>query len=265
MEYTFFISDPINLKLFYSYKNYKFTRIYFGNEFCDKFLPSIKQIRNVLSFCRKNKVNFSFVTPYCTDSTLKKIYPLLSILPEKTEVILNDFALLEIIKKKNLISILGRLLVSISKDPRISFDSKYNFYLKSNNLHRSYLKFLLNNGISRIELDNVMQGYNINIDDKISLSLYYPFVCCSITRKCIFANQSQLNKKFKVIVQCNYECLNKTFRYNIKGCRRPLYIMGNVQYYVNKNKTIIYEKKINRLVYMPKFPNRNLFKLKRII
>ena len=228
-------------------------------------MPTIKQVRNVLDFCRKNKINFSFVTPFCTDNTLKKLNSLLKSLPKKTEVIFNDFGLLELVKRLNLVPILGRLLVSISKDPRISLDSRYDFFLKANNLHQSYLNFLLDNGIFRIELDNVIQGYDMNENKNMLLSLYYPFVCCSVTRKCIFANLGNLNKKFKVIQHCNYECFEKTFKCNIKECRRRIYLMGNVQYYINKDKTIINEKRIDRLVYMPKFPNRNLFKLKRII
>jgi hypothetical protein len=255
MEKALFVSNYENLKYFHKYK---VDRIYFGNEFCDKLLPTKDQLTNILNFCKKKRVNFSLVTPFCTDMALKKVNSLLKILPRNIEVIFNDFGLLELIKEKNLMPILGRLLVSVSRDPRIIPNSKYNSYFKSSNLQRAYINFLLTHGIFRIELDNVLQGYDIKNYKEMSLSLYYPFVCCSVTRKCIFANLGRLNTKFRVIESCNKECSKGSLKLYTHGYHKPIYIMGNAQYYINKDKSFLHKTIIDRLVYMPEFPNINI-------
>ena len=254
-EHALFISHPLNLRYF---SPRRFTRVYFGNEFCDRLLPTKDQLLQVLNFCHKNALAFAFVTPYCTNLTIKKVEPLLDLLPSKTEVVLNDFGLLESIKYKNLVPVLGRLLVSVSRDPRIPLRRQnYDFYFKANNLHLPFLNFLQSLGIRRVELDNIKQGYDIPPMKKISLSLYYPFVCSSVTRRCIFANLGRTSAFFKVITRCRQECWGKILKVKISGHRESLYVMGNAQYYINLDKSVLREHRFDRLVYMPVFPNNS--------
>lgn len=250
-EYALFISNPCHLRY---WKNRHYMRIYFGNEFCDQLLPTRSQLRYVLCFCEKHNMEFSLVTPYCTNSTLRKIEPLLDCLRENTEVIFNDFGLLKLIKIRHLTPVLGRLLVSVAKDPRVPPNSEASNYYKTSNLQRPLLTFLYNNKIFRAEVNNIKQGYNLTPWPKIQLSLYTPYVYCAITRKCTFSNLGQSNAFFKITTRCHRECQNKSLRVKISDHSRFIYIKGRTEYYINRKKNLFYNPQVDRIVYMPVFP-----------
>ena len=91
--------------------------------------------------------------------------------------------------------------------------------------------------------------------------MYYPFVQCSISRTCIFASDGISDKQ----ENCFRNCLDKTITGKLTGRNflqkgKKVYIKGNVQYYLNETGlTGITGSAIDRLVYMPKFPNQNSF------
>ncbi|MCP4133175.1 MAG: hypothetical protein GY754_19565 [bacterium] len=259
MENVFFISNPENLKFL---NQGTFDRIYFGNEFCARLLPAPKQLTCMLEFCERHSRQFSLVTPPCLDSTIASIQELLNLLPASTEVIFNDWGLVPVIKESNLIPVHGRLLCSIKKDPRINpapdnFENNFenNEYFKTNNLQKEYQQLLLSRGINRVELDNVIQGYSFNPEKTLQASLYYPFVQCSITFKCFFANEQK--KRAAVIETCARQCTGKSMSLRTID-NKKVFVVGNAQFYVNNNMPRSPEQwNINRLVYMPQIPNQN--------
>lgn len=256
-EYALFISDPLDLR---HWNSRHYTRIYFGTEICDRLLPTKSQLKHVLCFCKENNLDFSLVTPYCTNSTLKKIEPLLDCLQKNTEVVFNDFGLLKPIKTRQLNPVLGRLLVSVARDPRIPTDNKdFNSYYKTSNIQRPLLTFLQNKKILRIELDNIKQGYDLPFQIKTHLSLYTPYVYSAITRKCIFSNLAQSNAFFQVSPPCHRECEKETLKVEVSNYQEFIYIKGTAEYYINHDENLPCNPCIDRIIYMPVFPH-NSFK-----
>jgi SAM-dependent methyltransferase len=231
MENAIFISDPLDLKYFY---NSKFDRLYFGNEFSVKYLPSKKQLENIIDFCKKNEISLTFVTPFFKDVDFSIIENLLDILPKKTEVVFNDFGLLNYLNEKNFLPLHGRLLMSVKRDPRLNKNSSK--YFKTTNFSSFYYKILLENNVARIELDNVKQGFDFEANKQIESSLYYPYVYSTVSLE-NYSNEKRSKHKID---------------------SSDVFVENNVQYYINKNKpTNLRKSGVNRLVYMPVFPNHN--------
>ena len=75
MEQVLFVSNFKNLK----YWEEKYSRIYFGSEFCERLIPSDKELKEVLDFTSKKNINFSFVSCYVTDKGIERVKSLFNI------------------------------------------------------------------------------------------------------------------------------------------------------------------------------------------
>ena len=120
MDQTLFISNPSGLK----YYQKDFTRIYFGQEFCERLLPSEDELEKVCVFSEKEGVPLTFVTPYVTDNGLLKLEKLIEFFAEKipkTEIVFNDWGVFQFLEESfpDLKPVLGRLLNKQKRGPRI--------------------------------------------------------------------------------------------------------------------------------------------------
>ena len=111
MEKAIFITKPYQL----GYVNNGYNRLYYGNEFCERLIPSTSQLRQILYYVKRNKLDFSFVTPYVTNCGFKRLNSLFELLKNlgiSCEIIVNDWGVLNLINYKypNLKPVLGRLL-----------------------------------------------------------------------------------------------------------------------------------------------------------
>lgn len=71
-----------------------FSRVYFGNEFCQRLIPSAKELEQVLDFVSEKSLPFTLVTPYVTDEGLRILESLLLKLEKRkpgSEVVVNDW------------------------------------------------------------------------------------------------------------------------------------------------------------------------------
>jgi hypothetical protein len=259
-ENAIFICKLDNLKKVTS----EYSRLYFGNEFCQQLMPEEKALSEALDLALKRRLDFTFVTPFLTDIGIRKVNPLLNLLSGKlpqAEVVINDWGLLRIIKgtypKFNLV--LGRLLAKQKRGPRILNLIKKvprpmveHFRLSSTDTS-IFTNFLINQGIKRIELDNLLQGIERN--SQIKASLYYPFAYVTTTRYCL-SNPNTFNNGFqRAINPCNFECQRYTFKLRHKSMPVDLLLKGNTQFFENKNLPVDLEKiNIDRLVYQPQIP-----------
>ena len=243
MEHALFVSNPENLKF---YEQGKFGRLYFGNEFCEHLIPTEGQLKYIVEWCEEKLLNLSFVTPaFLRDENIRMLSGLLEILPKGTEVIFNDYGLLDIINSNDHVPIQGRVLSIITRDPR-TIRNKNNFeYMRLNNLTPVYQREMMHRGIMRIELDNVRQGYVFRAIEGIRTSLYYPFVYCNITRNCVFYDKQEGKHK----------CESEPLEGSLEGAK--IGIKGNVQYYKNSKRPETEGWNLDRLIYMPVFPNDN--------
>ena len=73
-------------------------------EFCERLLPSPSQLKKALSFARENDLDFTMVTPYVTNSGLKKVENLIILLSElnpDSEIVFNDWGVFHFIKEND--------------------------------------------------------------------------------------------------------------------------------------------------------------------
>ena len=175
----------------------KVSRIYFGQEFCQRALPNSKQLSQAYLECQNNGISFSLTTPYVTEHGLDKINTLLEELVKldpQSEVIINDWGVLHLITHKypSLKPVLGRLLNKILRDPRIANyvpPSDFVNYQSSSIGTDEFGKLLRNAKIDRIELDNTIQGLDSNLPKLgFDLSLYMPYGVISTGRICLMGS-----------------------------------------------------------------------------
>lgn len=253
MEHCFYISDPADLKFFF---NAPYQRIYFGNEFCAFLMPTRTQLAHMLDFAASANIPLTLTTPACTDKALARAARLIHMLPPESEVVFNDWGVLETILAAHKTPVHGRLLCHAKKDPRIAATKPTLPHARIHNIQSGYQKMLISNSVTRVELDNVFQGLSLAPEPQIRVSLHYPFVPCTVTRKCYFANMALGNRKFRTITECGVFCGTENIPVHNTGA--PLYMKGNAQYYVNS--AISARPKgydIDRYVFTPVFPNHN--------
>jgi hypothetical protein len=129
-------------------------------------------------------------------------------------------------------------------------------YFKSSNLTVPALsEFLNNNGVRRVELDNVLQGFDFSLDN-LSASLYLPFACVTTTRLCL-ANSCDIPEREEMVgvFPCKRECQKYTFYLRSEIMPVVLIRKGNTIFFENRAlPDNIEEKGINRIVTEPEIP-----------
>lgn len=240
-----------------------YSRVYFGHEFCERLLPSLEKIERVLEFTLKNNLHFTLLTPYVTNEGIKKVNILLSFLAREapqSEVVFNDYGVFRLLRNNypGLKPVMGRLLNKMKRDPRI-----LNIYQLLPESARKYFKgfslevpalrnFLLKNGVTRVELDNVPQGIDINLSSLgFSASLYIPYAYVTTTRACLAINCDVHGMEDTVgIFPCKGECQKYTFYLRSKAMPAVLIRKGNTIFIKNEEVPSDIEKMgINRIVH----------------
>ena len=237
-----------NIKNFNKYKKEK--HIYFGSETCEKKLFRLNDLKNIVSKNNKQKITlvFPYLTPKYFDE-VKKMFPFISLHRNIfCEVVFNDWGTFILISQyKNLKPVLGRLLNKQRKDPIVqnildNTQPKMKFIVENNKqilitaksvpktlikyfqhtfLDVSFVQdFMLKNNINRYELDLLPWGTKLNINKKIKLSIYYPYVAVSTTRYCGAINLDYDSK-------CNRICEKQKIVTGENSLDYPYVIFGN--------------------------------------
>jgi len=288
MERAIFITKINQIK----YVTHRYSRLYFGIEFCERLIPSLADFKKVLCHVQKKGLNISLVSPYVTNIGLGKLKALFEFLKLKKincEVIINDWGVLNLINRRypNLTPVLGRLLTKQKRCPRLIrllkrqlmprliVDSKNpdqrhifipkilpldldSYYKGSNTSSVPVIhSFLIGQRIRRIELDNLSQGLFLELPkDKICASIYLPYVYISTTFFCPTAGCDQKKKSLLKIKSCKRQCQKYVFKLRHKTMPKIIYLKGNTQFYKNTRLRIKECKKIGigRIVYQPQLP-----------
>ena len=88
MEKTIHITNLKNLKYF---QQNQYQRIYWGVEFCENLIRSLKDTALILKFSRKNNLAFSFITPFITNYGLERLKPVFTLFKqEKINIQIKD-------------------------------------------------------------------------------------------------------------------------------------------------------------------------------
>ncbi len=253
MERAIFTNEPEKHDL----SNYN--RLYFGNEFCQNNLIGLRKTREIVNLALDKGKKITFVTPFVTDNGLERIKRYFPIIPEGSEIVINDYGLLKFLADSNedkFELVFGRLLSRQKRGPRIMqmkdkiSRSAYRYFQGCN--LGSIDEFLLEKRIKRAEVDNTIQG--LLVKTKMKLSLYYPWVYVSTTRLCLLNGIDNLARKKIIICPCKHEC----GKYILTSDSFPLrmYLKGVTQYYHNDKFSsgmlkLIKNGLIDRVVWMP--------------
>jgi len=262
MENVVYFSDINKLKS----NNLDCDRIYFGNEFCDERIPSLDDLRVAISIAKERNKGFGFVTCYVSEYKIEKYYCLLNALAELlpgSEVIINDWGILKICLQNNLTPVLGRLLVRQKRDPRISSFMKLLPDLSKLRLHQTglsnYFKdFLKTQCINRIELDNLIQGIDINElqDVNFNYSIYIPYGYVTTTRICFFRNKNLSKDKRFSILPCTNKSNCGLAKLHNRQIKDILFMRGNTIFFKNTSQVFLKsDSRIDRIVHELEIPD----------
>jgi len=288
MEYAIHITHPRQLR----YLRARHTRVYFGNEFCERLIPTRDEIEETLMFTRKKGLKLSFLTPYATNRGIQALFPLFdmaSVADCCDEVVVNDWGVLRILNRcyQKFEPVLGRLLTKQKRGPNLkellkrtprtfsrrdSDDSGASWFIVQKKLPLaldSYYKssgvatvpeihhFLASQGIRRLELDNVEQGFYCDFPHgKLSASLYLPYVYISTSLFCPSAGCDSKKYPALKIKPCTMQCRKYIFELRNRSMHKVIYLKGNTQFYKNNRLHMRRwrQEGVDRIVYEPEIP-----------
>lgn len=188
----------------------EFTRLYFGQEFCEKALPSQKELDQALALAERLGMKFTLVTPYVTEPGLEAVKGLLQHLMRvqpRAEVVANDWGVLQTLAEDcpTLTPVLGRLLNKLLRDPRMLTylkkpEGEALSRFRTCSLAGAPMQVLLDQyKVERIELDLPPQGLDDHLSDwGYRSSLYLPYGVIMTGRICLLHSWGlEDNQKFK--------------------------------------------------------------------
>ncbi len=288
MEKAVFITKVSQLK----YVNHKYARVYYGNEFCERLIPTLQDLKEILGYIKMRGLDFSFVSPYVTNIGLGRLKVLFEFLKAKKvncEVIINDWGVLNFVNCRypNFTPVLGRLLTKQKRGPRLikllkrqvrprllvdpenpgqknvliqkTLPLDLDPYYKGSNTASVPIihNFLIRQRINRIELDNIAQGLFLKLPkNRFFASVYLPYVYISTTFFCPTAGCDRKKKSLLKIKSCKKECQRYVFKLRHRTMPKVIYLKGNTQFYKNTRLQMRELKKIgvDRIVYQPEMP-----------
>ena len=220
-------------------------RIYFGHETCEKLLPTINEIGDLLEIAEKRHLGLTFVTPFLTErgmeNTLRFIDQLNAVTASAIEVVMSDWGLIHwlALNKNAGTPVAGRLLVGQQLDFRLAeagnLSTEMAHHLSSCSLLKDKtLEMLQTMNLNRFEISNVFQPMIVSSDKKLHFSLHIPYVPLSVFRNC------PENLDFNCLKKtCNaYNCSHSRQKWS---AQRDIYRLDNALYYSNTD----FERQLN--------------------
>ncbi|MBI2893812.1 MAG: hypothetical protein HYY06_09690 [Deltaproteobacteria bacterium] len=212
-------------------------RVYLGSETCELLIPTAPQIRRFLQGT-DGRTRLTVVTPPCTDEGLARIERLLDALPAGTEVVFNDWGVLELLRA-GFRPVMGRLLLTVRRGFRRGGLSRLapemTAFLRHSNLESPELQaFLVESGVSRVELDNVVQGLSLRLDPAFRASLYLPYVYIASGRKCLFQRMATgSDEAYRSGAGCGLPCRDLSLWGVLGDPDERVLVSENAHYYEN--------------------------------
>ena len=220
-------------------------RVRFGPEFCELKVPSLNLLKEAYSLVVGKGKEFVYVTPFFSDSGLKKIREHLAFLNDmgRIDVVVNDLGTLSLLKDySNLKPHLGRQLVftparcpwpQITEKKMDSSAKSYVeelFYQTSLN-YMPTIHFYQKRGVEGVDVDWIPKcfpNYESLAKSGLKLSLHPYLTPVTITRRCHTA-------RFvgeKSIEACSRPCISKAYSLKHDSLGLDLALYGNVIFHI---------------------------------
>jgi hypothetical protein len=186
-------------------------RLYLGSETCESLLPPARTVTRLQRLAAERRVALTLVTPPCTDRGLDRVERLLGAAAPGTEVVCNDWGVLERLRDSPFLPVLGRLLLRIPRGfSRAALDhmsSEMRAFVRHSSLDSAEFRaFLAEQRVSRVELDNVAQGYTFRPGPTLRTSLYHPYVYIASGRHCLHERLAGRGDAYRTGRACGKTC-----------------------------------------------------------
>ncbi len=208
-----------------------YQRLYFGAEFCSWAFPPQQQVEAALAAARNAGWSFSLLTPILREETLSELSSLFSdlnpLLQSGDEVVISDFGTLQLVRDllPQVEVVLGRALSGQKRGPRIEdlelSDEALDYFQQGSWYSREAVKLLQEEGIVRVELDNLLQGV-APLPKELRGSLNTPYAMVTSSRNCPFHDD-------KSGARCAVTC-GESFRLSTNQTSHSLLQAGNSQF-----------------------------------
>ena len=231
-----------------------FDRLYFGSESCENCMPNADSVRRAEEVASTSGMAFTLVTPVCTEYGIDYLAD--NIIPHidraGVEVTSNDFGVFYMLSQMAFKGdiVMGRLLAKSKKWPLGDIPKEFREPLSHSPFGLvEYQRYLQESGVSLVELDNRVEGYDSNLDNlPFKIGIHLPFVYLTSGRMCFLSGQEKPNeKRFGIVNGCKRYCDSQIVRLN-----GQFYSNGRAVYGVNNSVESIEKHRIDRLIISPK-------------
>jgi hypothetical protein len=256
-----------------------FSRLYFGNEICEVLIPSLKIAKRAYEIAQEREMGFTLVTPYVAFEGVEKLKELFEYFNQfkDVEVVVNDYGILHILSTtyKNIIPVIGRLLVKMKRDPRFSvsgFDRARKLIKDASKVEKNQEKALSSSGLELESYQKLLAGIGVKrvsidalptIPDKTILKkwgfpidVYWPWVYITSGRSCAIAAHTQPGKLYHPTDEpCYKQC--KLFEFIFESDKSMMQtVQRGKAVWMNTFSLFddYYDLSPGRLVYQPYIP-----------
>lgn len=185
------------------------THLYFGSEFCEHLLPSVRALREALRQAEDVGLRLVLLTPVASPEVLVRLDALLPLLPAGSEVVVNDWGVAHELASRfpAVRPVAGRVLCRMTKDPRLDagWAGRCGHGLAAPTMRALFARL----GIRSLEIDvPLFAGEAAFADLPLPTAVHLPYVYVAKGRMCrAGALAVEGPERFAVGRRCQKECL----------------------------------------------------------
>jgi hypothetical protein len=201
-------------------------------------VPDARTVGRLQRLVDERQIAMTLVTAPCTNRGLARVEKMLGAAAPGTEVVCNDWGVLERLGDSPFRPVFGRLLLRIPRGfSRVALDHislEMRAFLRHSSLDNTeFQAFLTERGVSRVELDNVVQGYSFRPGPAIRTSLYHPYVYIASGRNCLHARLRGRGDAYRTGRACGKVCGDVVVVGKIAAARERVLISESAHFYWN--------------------------------
>lgn len=267
-------------------KGIDFSRLYFGQEFCQNLIPPADEIEESYYYSRQLNWNYTYVTGgYLVEKSIEKVRrnldKLLEIGADDVEVVFNDWGVFRMLQREysSFKPVMGRILnkstrldlftmppndlpilmANIQSSVEDIHKNQLEAYADNSLSNPSFYKRLLEWGVKNVDMDMLPQGIKRPEDGwGMTLGLYFPWGFVATGRSCPTAGAVEQPRGYRMMEKpCPRPCQKFNCSPNIQPVELPLMQRGPTLFSFHSDIAEQYfDGKIpyERLIYQPYIP-----------